>query len=501
MLRRVVRRCCRYKAIVPTVALAASRHHAVADGARNLQKRSHGRPQRTACRGQLPRQREGFLSEAGDEANQETVSATASIVPDHFTFVRSSDHETQELDWEKGPEKVRKALGEALGARNVAFLIGAGCSSMVVGGTERGIPTMAPLAKEFCGAACSAAGDPTWALDGSELSCLARHGVTLAGEYTRNLERLMETLYALRFVLTRSDDAVDTEEVAKIEGIIAKVHAFLWERCTAGAFANGDSTVQSLYESFYRSLVLRDRSLPRPWVFTTNYDLFSERAMDRLGLPYANGFSGVVERRFNPATFRYALAEQLDITNRKWSAVDGFMYLCKLHGSISWTEDDHGLFPIRETWPQSAASKVMIFPTPAKQNSSLGSPYSDLFREFQSRVVREQSVLITMGYAFGDEHLNNIIYQALTVPTFRLIVFADPSSRGDIAKLRALHDPRIWIIGGPGPVGGAPAHYFSTIVEHLLPRRPSDRIDDAVKLVLQTMAAGSPRSSEDANDD
>lgn len=89
--------------------------------------------------------------------------------------------------------------------------------------------------------------------------------------------------------------------------------------------------------------------MPRPWLFTTNYDLFNETAMDRLGLPYANGFSGVVERRFNPATFRYALAEQLDLTNRKWSAVDGFVYLCKIHGSISWTEDDHGLFPIRET--------------------------------------------------------------------------------------------------------------------------------------------------------
>ena len=223
--------------------------------------------------------------------------------------------------------------------------------------------------------------------------------------------------------------------------------------------------------------------------------------MDRLGLPYSNGFSGVVERRFNPATFRYALAEQLDISNRKWSAVDGFVYLCKLHGSISWTEDNHGLFPIRETWPQSAPSKVMIFPTPAKQNSSLGSPYSDLFREFQSRIVREQSVLITMGYAFGDEHINNIIYQALTIPTFRLIVFADPEAEGEIAKLRSLRDPRIWFIGGPGPDGQAPAHYFSTIVEHLLPRRPSDRIDDAVKLVLQTMSSRESAGEASTNDD
>ena len=441
------------------------------------------------------------MSEKGDGADQGIVGATASSVSQYFTFVRSGDHGTQELDWDKGPEQVRKALGEALGARNVAFLLGAGCSSMMKDGAERGIATMAPLAKEFCGAAGAAAGGPAWAFSTSDLSCLAGHGLTLTGDYTRNLERLMETLHALRFVLARSDDAGDENEVASIDGMIAKVHAFLWERCTAGAFASGDGNVLSLYESFYRRLVLRDRSLPRPWVFTTNYDLFSERALDRLGLPYANGFSGVVERRFNPATFRYALAEQLDISNRKWSAVDGFVYLCKLHGSISWTEDDHGLFPIRETWPQTAPSKVMIFPTPAKQNSSLGSPYSDLFREFQSRIVREQSVLITMGYAFGDEHLNNIIYQALTIPTFRLIVFADPGSGGDIAKLRALADPRIWIIGGSGPPGGAPAHYFSTIVEHLLPRRPSDRIDDAVKLVLQTMAAGSAAAAVPTNDD
>jgi len=361
---------------------------------------------------------------------------------------------------------------------------------------------MLPLAKEFCATAIKQAGGPglldellgdgkppaEWSFDHKEVSFLAGHGLSLDGEYARNLERLMETLHALRFVLNRSNKSGDTENVKILDGMIGKVQHFLWERCTNGAFAHKDRHVLELYESFYRRLVLRDRSLPRPWVFTTNYDLFNERAMDSLGLPYANGFSGVVERRFNPATFRYALAEQLDITNRKWSAVDGFVYLCKLHGSISWTEDDHGLFPIREIWPQPAPSKVMIFPTPAKQNSSLGSPYADLFREFQSRVVREQSVLITVGYAFGDEHLNNIIYQALSIPTFRLIVFADPEAGDEIAKLRSLRDPRIWIIGGPGPEGGAPAHYFSTVVEHLLPRRPTDRIDDAVKLVLETMA-------------
>lgn len=398
------------------------------------------------------------------------------------------------LIWGKDEEQVRKAVGEALNARNVAFLLGAGCSSMRVEGKECGIPTMAPLAKTFCAHPTIEFDEnsdlvepPKWALVADDVEFLDRLGAKLKGtEYEENLERLMELLHSLRFVFARSDLAKHVERKAKIEDLIAKVQNFLWENCTDGAFAHGDGSVLALYESFYRKLVMRDRSLPRPWVFTTNYDLFNERAMDRLGVPYANGFSGVVERRFNPATFRYALAEQLDLSNRKWTAVDSFIYLCKLHGSISWTEDDHGLFPIRETVPQDVPGKVMIYPTPAKQNSSLGSPYADLFREFQSRIVREQSVLVTAGFAFGDEHLNNIIYQALTIPTFRLIVFADPDSTGEIAKLMALKDPRIWIIGGEGPIEGSRAHYFDTIVEHFLPQRPAERIDDAVRLVLET---------------
>ena len=66
-------------------------------------------------------------------------------------------------------------------------------------------------------------------------------------------------------------------------------------------------------------------------------------------------------------------------------------------------------------------SRVMIYPTPMKQNASFGSPYSDLFREFQARIVRDQSVLVVVGYSFNDEHVNNLIYQALTIPTFRLV--------------------------------------------------------------------------------
>lgn len=436
-----------------------------------------------------------------------------SVVEDErkFQFLRDGDAEPSELDWNKGIESARKAISEAMNAKNIAFLLGAGCSSLMKDKKELGIATMAPLAKEFCGETIEAraagfySDPPTagavpapWRLTKGELDYLDALGVDLAKDYSRNLERLMEVLFAQRFVLRQSENPDLHPYRAVLDGIIKKVQDFLWTRVTQGAFATeGDTTVRDLYERFYKKLVLRDRSLPRPWVFTTNYDHFSELAMDRLGIPYANGFSGVVERRFNPAIFRYALAEQLDVASRKWTAVDAFVYLCKLHGSVTWTEDDHGLFPIKEVWPPESSNQMLIYPTPAKQNSSLGSPYADLFREFQSRIVREQSVLITAGYAFGDEHLNNIIYQALTIPTFRLVIFAAPDTEGEIAKLRALRDPRIWIIGGNGPSDGTRAHYFDMIVEHFMPQRPSDRIDDAVRKVLSELA---PKRDDETKD-
>jgi hypothetical protein len=449
-----------------------------------------------------------------------------------FQFLRNGESDPIELDWVKGIETARQAISEAMSAKNVAFLLGAGCSSLMRNGKEVGISTMGPLAKEFCGEtlAARAAGfydqdesaelegppigsnenpfsdDPgehiglleiaPWRLTSEEVDYLDGMGIELEEGYNRNLERLMEVLFAQRFVLRASSSATHWPARELVAGIIKKVQDFLWARVTDGAFAHGDTAVRDLYERFYKKLVLRDRSLPRPWVFTTNYDHFNEMAMDRLGIPYANGFSGVVERRFNPASFRYALAEQLDVASRKWSAVDAFVYLAKLHGSVTWTEDDHGLFPLKEIWPPADAGRMMIYPTPAKQNSSLGSPYADLFREFQSRIVREQSVLITAGFAFGDEHINNIIYQALTIPTFRLIIFASPDMPGEIAKLRALRDPRIWIIGGDGPEKGSQAHYFDQIVEHFMPQRPSDRIDDAVRKVLSDLAP-TPPSDED----
>jgi len=324
-------------------------------------------------------------------------------------------------------------------------------------------------------------------------------GIDLSADDVRgNLERMMEVLItAHQFCKTSEKDELSSVATL-VDDIVAGIKKFVLFKCTVGPFSNGDESVVARYRRFYQSLATRSRGLAPPWVFTTNYDLFNERAMDRSGIPYSNGFSGTVERRFNPATYRLALAEQLDITSRRWAAVDGFVHFCKLHGSVNWTEEEQGLYPIREsnTLLEPSADRVMIYPTPSKQTASFGSPYSDMFREFQRQVVQDQSVLVIMGFSFGDEHVNNIIFQGLTLPSFRLIAFIDPETNDITRELAALGDPRIWFVWGEGQEADKKAHYFDGIVNHLMPTSKDQKIDQTIEKALQTLLS-KQQDSED----
>lgn len=213
-----------------------------------------------------------------------------------------------------------------------------------------------------------------------------------------------------------------------------------------------------------------------------------------MGIIYSNGFAGNIERYFNPTVFNYAFAEQMELSNNKWNVIDNFIYLYKLHGSVNWVEDDNPshMFKIREIQnPKKEDSAVMIYPTPVKQNASFGSPYSDLFREFQKKLMLNNNILITVGYSFSDEHINNLIYQALTIPAFRLIIVGNVKAK-NIEKLFELNDPRIWIIGetedwSSGSLVKTPLHFFNRFVDEMLPSVDQENIEKSVQKVIESL--------------
>ena len=57
------------------------------------------------------------MTDADTAVENTSASIASTPVASGVTFLRHGEQVTQQLDWEKGPEQVRKALAEALGAQ------------------------------------------------------------------------------------------------------------------------------------------------------------------------------------------------------------------------------------------------------------------------------------------------------------------------------------------------------------------------------------------------
>ena len=408
-------------------------------------------------------------------------------------ILNSEENKNQSIESIK---KIQEAFLKVLDNKNLSFLLGSGCSSYKIEGQEIGIPTMAPMAQEFYGLS-NFEKNKEWLLSKLKIDVEDKN-------FEKNLEAFLSVLHSLSFYHSKINNKADEEaqkinqvineadeEARKINQVIKEARNFILEKCLNED--KRDNELLEVYKTFYKKLLTRNSTLPRLNIFTTNYDLYSERAMDSLGIHYVNGFTGGISKYFNPTIFNYALAEKMDLSQSKWNVIDNFFYLYKIHGSVNWVEnDDEGkLFKIQEIQDPTFdilenKPTVMIHPTPLKYNASLGSPYSDLFREFQKKLMQNNNILVTIGYSFSDEHINNLIFQAFTIPSFRLIIIGSEKQSETIEKLYNLDDSRIWIIGGKNKENES-LHYFKGFVNEILPDLTNEDLDKKLESTINNL--------------
>lgn len=295
-----------------------------------------------------------------------------------------------------------------------------------------------------------------------------------SGEIALEYEMVLNYLIALDYVLSQQKPH---ERDDKIKELIEAIKEGLFEVCDVDkriipssqlrkiiargkkkAFKNALNNKYYFHQMFLKALLQRPLNLKRANIFTTNYDLAFEYAFDRLGIHYIDGFSGFHKRFFKPETFDYDLFFPGSTTSGKVQRIEKVIRYFKLHGSISWVNsekrDANNLYGIEEkTLDVIESSKkkgeIIIYPSAVKKSYTLDLPYSELFRQFASTITHSQSVLVTVGYSFYDEHLNDIIFQALSNPTFTLIIVDfNGTANSEINRLKELNDPRIIILEG-----------------------------------------------------
>ena len=223
------------------------------------------------------------------------------------------------------------------------------------------------------------------------------------------------------------------------------------------------------YIKFYSEIFShrRYKNLQPINVFTTNYDLFNEIALETLKIHYTDGFSGVVNRTFNPSMFHIRLVDEENRYKEKWNPIRQYVKLYKIHGSLNWQFDEKNNTITQRNLDLDDTSNVVIFPTIQKHFETQQTPYSELFREFTINLQKKNSTLIVLGYGFGDEHINQLIAQALYYEDFKLIIFGNKCEEKAKKFIEANGDnPNFHFIGGNLEKEND-AHYFSNIIKLL----------------------------------
>lgn len=231
-------------------------------------------------------------------------------------------------------------------------------------------------------------------------------------------------------------------------------------------------------------------------LFTTNIDLFFERALEMTQLEFNDGFKGRLKPAFNLSNFQKSY-RKTSLHYKNTSEIPVFN-LIKLHGSINWekkseeivlsnyevfeavskaldliSKDELIAIKFDDSFDKTlesakemvgehsnpdelikrldaflgAYSKLQIV-NPSKEKfktTLLNTYYYELLRLFANEMEKENTVLFGMGFSFADEHIREITTRALNSnPTLQLYVFAfDKDSKASISKAFGVESNKI----------------------------------------------------------
>ncbi len=252
------------------------------------------------------------------------------------------------------------------------------------------------------------------------------------------------------------------------------------------------------------SFASRTGTRERLQVFTTNYDRLLEAAADIAGLRLIDRFVGTLAPIFRSSRLDVDMHYNPPGIRGEPRYLEGVARFTKLHGSVDWYDTGNEIHRIGVPFgatsiepyldipgvPAAEPSRLMIYPNASKDRETAAYPYVELFRDFAAAACRPNSTLVTYGYSFGDEHINRVIVDMLTVPSAHLVIiaFGDP-----LGRIQATYER----LGRPSQVTllvGDHLGDLDSLVNNYLPKAAIDRTTLKMDELLQARW-GTPPSS------
>jgi len=421
-----------------------------------------------------------------EDTAQVTLVRTTTEAKDFFKLKEGVSCSWAKTDEKFGPEKLRERIEPWLTAlcqsEHLSLLIGSGLTHAVHWlATGRSLPGMNTVDFKTLGDVIKA-----------EVKRTAKDMERGEGNIEDQIRVVNELLRGLQILAVKK--AEGAQECRQIEDLRRELKEAL--QSFAGFILQGEHNLASALDdkrehaftylvSFLMTFASRTGTRDRLNLFTTNYDRYIELGADLAGLRLLDRFVGTLAPIFRASRLDVDLHYNPPGIRGEPRYLEGVARFTKLHGSVDWV---HCNGEIRRIGVPFGATEIdpyfktpvlkdvtplqlMIYPNPAKDVETLFYPYSELFRDFAGATCRPNSTLFCYGYGFGDEHINRMIEDMLTIPSAHLVIISynDPLSRIMRTYERLGRSAQITLLLGDH-LGD-----LKTLVDHYLPKPAIDR--------------------------
>lgn len=251
--------------------------------------------------------------------------------------------------------------------------------------------------------------------------------------------------------------------------------------------------------NFLLSFAGRVATRERLNLFTLNYDRVLEFGAELAGLHLIDRFVGSISPIFRSSRLNIDLHYNPPGIRGEPRYLEGVVNFTKLHGSLDWSHSD-GLvrrfslpYGADEIEKYNNKGSLMIYPNSSKDKETAEYPYVELFRDFASSIIRPNSTVVTYGYSFGDDHINRVLSDMLSIPSSHLVIISRSDTGERISRFyqKAKRPAQITLLIGK--------HFgdIEKLVDYYLPKPAIDNTTYKMADLLRARGVVNTESNEE----
>lgn len=162
-------------------------------------------------------------------------------------------------------------------------------------------------------------------------------------------------------------------------------------------------------------------------IFTTNYDVAIEAALNAIG-----GETTARKWRGIEGNVR----QTIDLKNWIEASINHNGLLTKLHGSLDWKISGEKIYVGDPVFTGDHSKQAIIYPGFKGESSQ---SFFQVFHEYFAQSLSDSKVMIFVGFAFRDDHINRLIRENTRRETKIFVINPDTTIKFPSGRAKAKH--------------------------------------------------------------